>query len=381
MPSSAVVCHLRREVARRTDLLTTGAGPHVDGEENRVVTTSSSHRGRNTLVSSGDGDHQAVGHRTNDNVSPLLVSRLEISESLPDRVTPSRGPPTIRESVDDVSVDPTPQSLGRSTQAGRQFPGLKGVGPAPSSGDLYTTTTKLHGGEPEASGRIGGEVSSSCLKRVARLFPPVRLDKGGVSSPDPTGGPRAKAVRFLLQADGGESQSPSAGVSIGPSARVGIEELEAADHGTIERFWSCAVCGKTNGEGRASCTICGKRQHGRCVAQAQLGEKAEKRDPGVVREEPKTVNLQRQRPGNRQGSVRPVRSSGDTSRSGRQTGTLLGGVSERLGSMRDTTRKISEPYDASSFAKMRRETEPAVRARLGLTGEIKSLLSAIRRNG
>ena len=381
MPSSAVVCHLRREVVRRIDLLATGAGPHVEGEQNKVITTRKSHRGRNNFASSGDGDHQAVGRRADDNVPPLLVSSPDASESLHGRVTPSRGPPTIRESVDAVSVDPTRQSSGNSIQAGRQFPGLKGVGPAPSCGGLYTTATKLPGGEPEAGGRIGGDLPSSCLKRVARLFPPVRLDKGGVSSPEPTGGPRARAVRCLLRADGGESLPPSAGEGIRPPGKIEIAELEAAGHGNIERFWTCTVCRETNGEGRASCTVCGKRQHGRCVAQAHLDVIAEKRDPGVVKGQPKSVNLRQQRPENRQESVRFVRSSGITSRPGRQTGVTSGGVSGRIGSVRDTTRKIGEPYDASSFAKMRRETEPAVRARLGLTGEIKSLLSAIRRNG
>lgn len=375
MPSSAVVCHLRREVVRRIDLLASGTDPHHadDGEETKVI-ASGPQSGRNDFVLGGDGNPQAVGHRTDDSVAPLLVNRPEISESLSGRVAPYRGPPANRASVDFVTVDPTQKTVGRSILAGRQFPGLKGVGPAPSFGDLCTTATKLPRGGPEARVRSGGEAPSSCLKRVARQFPPVRLDKGCVSSSNPTGGPRARAVRFLLRADGGEGLPPPAGGGIGPPAQVGIAEIEVADPGNVERLWTCVVCGKNNEEGGASCAICGKRQHGRCVAQAHLGGRAEEKDPGVFRGAPKTLHLQQQRPDNRQESVHLVPS-------GRQTGLRLGGALGRTGSVKETSWKSGGNYDASSFAKMRRETEPAVRARLGLTGEIKSLLSVIRRNG
>ena len=150
------------------------------------------------------------------------------------------------------------------------------------------------------------------------------------------------------------------------------------DQDSIKHFWTCVVCGKTNEEGEASCKICGKRQRGPCVAQAHLAVRAQEQDPGVVRGGAKTVKLQQQRPENIQESVRLV-SGDDNVRSVTQTGILLRGESGRTDSVRDTTRKFGGPYDASSFAKMRRETEPAVRARLGLTGEIKSLLSVIRR--
>ena len=377
MPPSAVVCHLRREVARRVDLLATGTDPHVDGEKDKI--SNRSHSRRNDFVSSGDGDHQAVDHHTDDHVPPLLVNRPEISESLSGRIAPHRDAPTNRVSADYFGVGPTRQVLGRSIQADRQFPSMKGVGPAPSFGDLYITANKLPEKRPEASSRtIGGETAPSCLKRVARKFPPIRLDKGGVPSSNPTGGPRARAVQFLLRADGGESFPSSAGMVIGPPAQIEMAKLQAVDQDSIKHFWTCVVCGKTNEEGEASCKICGKRQRGPCVAQAHLAVRAQEQDPGVVRGGAKTVKLQQQRPENIQESVRLV-SGDDNVRSVTQTGILLRGESGRTDSVRDTTRKFGGPYDASSFAKMRRETEPAVRARLGLTGEIKSLLSVIRR--
>lgn len=398
MPSSAVVCHLRREIVRRIDLLASGAvDPRVDGEAHKLITrgSQSGHNNlHNNLVVSGDRDHQGVDHRIDGSVPPLLANGLETPAFLSDRVAPYRGPSANRVSVDNVDVDPTRHVLGRSVKSGRKTPGMKGAGPAgnnssgksskipaPSSGDLYPTAITLPVSGLEARERIKGEVPSSCLKRVARHFPPVRLDKGSVFSSNLTGGPRGRAVRFLLGADDNESPPSSAGMAIRSPAQVETAQVKADTRGNVERLWICVVCGKPNVEGgRSSCKICGRRQRGRCIAKAGLGVREEGQYPVVIKGKPNSVKLQQSRPENRPEGVRLAVSGGHNVRSDRQTGACLGGASG-IGGVRDTGRKFGRPYDASLFAKMRRETEPALRARLGLTGEIKSLLSAIRRNG
>ena len=390
MPSSAVVSQLRREIVRRTDLLVSGTDPQVD-DDVEELTTLRSCIGHNKLDVKVDEDQQAMNHRTDGRVHPLPVNGRKDPAVLAHRVTRYRGP-TANQAVSVDCVDGGPiRQTEISIQAGRKLPCMRGVSPdgsssssnelsrvpAPSFGELYATPKRLAVGGLGAGGSITGEAPSR-LKRVAQQIPSVRTGKGGVSSSTSAVRPRARAVHFLLGVDDGESRPRSAGVVVnGSPARSNLAKLEAVNQASVESLWTCVVCGKTNEKGGVSCTICGKRQqrHG-CVAKVLLGASAEAQDPAAIGREPTIVKPRRE---HRQESVH-LESRGDSVRSDSKTGTYLGGGSG-IGGVRDSARSFCGPDDASSFAKMRKEAEPAVRARLSLTGEIKSLLWAIRRNG
>lgn len=222
------------------------------------------------------------------------------------------------------------------------------------------------------------------------------------------GGPRARAVRFLLEdskkekdghdgdnpqlvsireaVDGGASQTTQTKqVERGRSKATARQEREAETEEDCQAagFWTCVVCRKQNDEvgGLEGCSTCGRRRR----QQQQQRQRSQDNENGerlpTVQADSRIVESTRQlkeKGGERHQNVtKTFRVCSTTSSAGSSVRT----DTDARTAARETAvgSEHRGPYDVSSFAKMREATQPIVKARLGLTREIHSLLSAIRK--
>lgn len=179
---------------------------------------------------------------------------------------------------------------------------------------------------------------------------------------------RAKAVRFLLK-DTLDENTPSVLGTTGLQLQQASKEKELGFCGTFKNTcWVCTVCDKRNGEGADTCTTCGRC---RGMPRATRGALSSRGTiiSGVTNEKIKELEEQED------ASAR----SGRSGASARQAQVFSRGPERDVA--KDTIRSNRGVYDFACFAKMRQTTQPAAKARLGLTHEIKSLLTAIRGGG
>lgn len=180
--------------------------------------------------------------------------------------------------------------------------------------------------------------------------------------------PRARVVRFLLKGDSGDEPSPmvrgkakrEVDVPTGKSRRK--NKNTGVTDSKLGRYWVCGVCGKRNEAGREACIICGRREDDNCKISKMDNSSvasSRKNDAEMIRQDRQDADLR--------GCIRG---------SGWKRG-VSGGTLEQATS-KDATRCSHGGYCFSRFSKMRQATEPAVKERLNLTGEINSLLSTIR---
>lgn len=230
------------------------------------------------------------------------------------------------------------------------------------------------------------------------------------------GAMRKKGVRFLLLGAGDNENTPAAEACASKtSSRAGKTETQQAEqtkrtselavYPNNRQFgavpWTCVVCDKRNAAIRDSCIVCGPRslhsshaiddrvlanRSARRVVESRVSEcrGAEGRRDICAGVEQKDCVEQGSRsldtaeafasgqqlvPNGGQHMTTTSKAAGPGSR--RESG----GRGNRVAADRVA---MGGGYDFSAFARMRRTTEPVVKARLGLTSEIKSLLSTIR---
>lgn len=344
MPSSPVVCHLRREVLRRIDLLPTiGKDLAAEGTPgaNGGVGEQRAPRYGQGIGSKGAG--QVTGHLCRETGSlSAETSRTNTEPSMVCLVDGTRGSDgaaldyragfgEARWNLSDEGSHELP-----ATAAGESITDeLRGD--LVENGDTATLTRAIL---PVVFESKGDKVGSA--REAQPLLAPKR-------SGDrlPAGGPRARAVRFLL------------------ADSVPMVAQEVVD-GHLGKFWMCAVCNKKNIDSVKACTTCGRHQeHSRHTSvrpTETVGTGVASRGRGFTR------RLEQER----EEAYRPP---GGVKNAGSSTPV---GISSKTETERNAMRSNLGAYDSSCFAKMRQTTEPAVKARLNLTGEIKSLLSAIR---
>lgn len=223
-----------------------------------------------------------------------------------------------------------------------------------------------------------------------------------------------KGVRFLLGCSESDDEirplegvkSNTAALMVGNVRRIKNSELKTtpAREGTADGagqnerglplpYWNCAVCNKRNGEDRVECVVC-RRCPRPCSLKMTDGEAAGSRPLGV---DAVCGNIEwgagdEEVDGDGQ-EINAVNTTSSCSthavvgagrcREPTERVTTTGSrrnPTERVGRWRNGVRdaREGEGYDFSGFARMRQATDPIVKARLGLTGEIKSLLLAIR---
>ena len=218
--------------------------------------------------------------------------------------------------------------------------------------------------------------------------------------------PRARAVRFLLDGKREEKNGESAGNdrfrpterAVDGSSQKTQRQAEAfgsqvVAHQNVEvgsdevhdrSFWTCVVCCQRNDDvgGAEDCTTCGRRQL-RSGSQDHddraglLSTPANNRNAGssTLFEVPSDRLSEEGGSGGHQ----------NVNKSFTDYRAISAGSRQRVKDACDTTKNTAGqserrgPYDLSSFVKMKEATQPVVKARLGLTREIQSLLSAIRR--
>jgi len=137
-------------------------------------------------------------------------------------------------------------------------------------------------------------------------------------------------------------------------------------------FWTCVVCCQRNdiAGARESCTTCGRRRRWRSSARGNtrvISSLTQFKAPSDRPQEKEGAGSNK----NASHSFTGYRATSDGSRKP---------VNDACSAIKRVTEQSTRgPYDLSSFAKMQEVTQPVVKARLGLTREIQSLLSAIRR--
>lgn len=164
------------------------------------------------------------------------------------------------------------------------------------------------------------------------------------------------------------------------------------ERGASLSYWNCAVCNKRNSEDRVECVVCGRRPRP-CTLKMTDGETAGTRpmcvDAACGNRERRAGTNEVDSDGQEVNTVITASScSTHVAGAGRcgEPGARVTTTGSRRNPMQSMGRRRNgvrdaregEGYDFSGFAKMRQTTDPIVKARLGLTGEIKSLLSAIR---
>lgn len=179
---------------------------------------------------------------------------------------------------------------------------------------------------------------------------------------------RTKTVRFLLGGNEFGEKPPAlmASRNAGTEARLnphGPFSRQAVVDGKHKMCWTCAGCGKRNGEGSVLCSVCGRRgdtSHTDNSHSNNLMSKSQTRfrpvDSGRV---PQALRTVRERSVSRGRTASPR------------------GL-ERVEAKDSFRGAHAAGYGLSSYAKMKQTTEKAVTARLSLTAEIKSLLSLVR---
>lgn len=165
--------------------------------------------------------------------------------------------------------------------------------------------------------------------------------------------PRAKTVRFLLGENRVGEKMQTRLNPHGPFSK------QAAVDDKHKICWTCAGCGKKNGEGSVLCSVCGRREnitHNDNSHSNNLMSKGHTRFRPVDNSRaPQVLRTVCERSVSRGRPASPRRL-------------------ERIEMKGDD----AAGYDLSSFARMKQTTEKAVTARLSLTEEIKSLLSLVR---
>lgn len=263
--------------------------------------------------------------------------------------------------------------------------------------EQVTTPPELGGESSKATAnpprRLGAEILSAGDKKKALLSPAMTV-----------GDRRSRGVRFLLDEtsndknkrlstnDGGKklrADTTMTAIQKGRSRVVNLEGESDAQPDKVQS-WTCTMCGKRNEEKQGmckKCAICGSERcspnaygahfnargdkthlpdaDARCVGQREtVGDRCKATELGQQIHDETTIN-------NGTGVVERAKSRA-------QAGALLP-RSERQLRGKDAIKREMGSSDFVSFSKMRQRTEGAVKARLGLTGEIKSLLTAIRR--
>lgn len=254
--------------------------------------------------------------------------------------------------------------------------------------------------------------------RVGVLFQPVSAQRGGeggnhacTTSPCSAGtGPRARAVRFLLD-DEGEKDERRQGVRGKDPELLSARELvagrsrtqkllaersrsfEATVGGKVEetddelsdksQIWTCSVCLQTNHEidGAQGCPNCGRRRERRRPDKIFRAELSMATTDNVAAGSTRHLQARSYQQGDKE------RGGGGRYRNALRSpieynaGRMVSHEQDELDKNRQITagREHCGSYDISSFERMKQATQPVVKARLGLTREIQSLLSAIRR--
>lgn len=367
MPSSPLVCRLRREIARRVDSLASGVE-----EFSADATDGGAEIGKERAESELDHTRVAEGGELGTIESGTTNSTRW--ERIRGRVKPS----LIQ---DEIGTNAVPR---------RNITGNAGSKPVEGLQTKVRTPTKP-------------DDRSLVHRRHAVLeLPPVQVQAAGARqgstdrSPRPSESkPRARAVRFLLDlreeeegrksADNGElqlrpreravdglSQTAQRQAETRGSKTVSPQNVKAGSEELKDRdFWTCVVCCQRNDNVGAakSCNTCGRRRQRRSSAQANNLVVS-----SSTRIEVPSDRLHEKGAGSNQNvnhSYTGYRVSSDGSR---QTEYAACSAIKKI-----TEQSARGPYDSASFAKMQEVTQPVVKARLGLSREIQSLLSAIRR--
>lgn len=335
LPSSAEVCRMRKEVARRIDLLITETGQ--DGDEETHGSRRKVNKPR-SLTSNNEGSPENDGHRARSTIKDGIRS----IGGLPVGILKYAARP------DDVV------GVQLTTGRGRRMPS-QGMKPS----------------------------------RVRSVAPGSRSSL-------------KKGVRFLLEGSGTDGSAlfeEATGNSTGVAPVVKLHNNEpsvphevAIDEGRYllktSLPWTCPVCDKRNDAVRVECIVCRRRRQLRnsTVDPAEITTKAHL-DASTMAHRRPSDGRQKERDGQRDNpaydpltvSTTIVRASGHQLAAGGVAASNRHNAREGEGRRKDDAKDgHGEGYDFSGFARMQRTTEPVVRARINLTGEIKSLLSAIR---
>lgn len=430
LPSSPIVCRLRREIARRIDSLAKG----VEEGTPPAVASGSGGKGKNRDIREVGGKHVSTapqfeqGDIGSKDKPARLFSKGGGGNSLPadgeHRAysgssanswagrSSMLGARSVRQGVAGSHFGSTTLTRRVKRPEEANNTSLQDELGSQITGSISEPVQGLHEMK-RASAKLGcrsSTLETACRAsetgRVAAGFPRVPTGGDGKrrgsshrSSHPAEGEPRERAVRFLLGEKTEETKSN--GVAIGEAvhgvsqttqkqgkrdrSNATVRHEVEAETKTMEDggCWTCVVCQTPNDElgGGEGCTTCGRRRRRqqRCSVGARLATiptdnlvTGNSRRLGIT-----TDRLyEQERRGINQHVESPFADHG--------TRTNKGASCEKNAdtSAIRTTAAQSEhpgPYDISSFAKMRQATQPIVKARLGLTREIQSLISSIRR--
>ena len=367
MPSSPIVCHLRREVARRIHHVATSIEGLSEREEPTLNGTKLGPRRGNApysvvvdLPSDDRGDDtESFGiNQTRSNI--LGVSRLAASDG-----RTSNSSVCGAANADNGRLHGSRaweiQTRALSFTGGGNSPCLfssRKVGGVGSSFNVASENTLGFRGED----RRGDSRSILTAPRRKGCLTHARM-------------PRAKTVRFLMGDVGVRDNTRVSKTNRRGEPERQLDELEPTSRqfivdGILKKCWTCVWCDKGNTEGVVVCSTCGRHRDTSYVDSPQVNKVLKKRLTCASQADT----------GRKQG-----RYGGATRTRGDSCGTLAPRkhttspkYCKRVEAKITSLKKDNSAYDLSSFAKMRQTNDQAVEARLNLTGEIQSLLSVIR---
>lgn len=244
------------------------------------------------------------------------------------------------------------------------FDSCQGGGDKDSSVDSLRGRNQLHFGTSRqdlSEGAIPASSGQSEARRSSAL----------------SGLTRARTVRFLLEGhtnEGEKSHPPVSRELQSPPVATSQGSHPAQDrlYGGVESMtWVCGLCEKRNDHGGVDCVVCGRRH--RLRGSFGGARQAKRKESDLVGEFAERSHAESD---TREVELPPSRTDEEGS-----LPRLRSVSSVREGSKEKDSNHPSEGggYELASFTKMQKATEPTVKARLGLAGEIKALLSAIRR--
>ncbi len=285
------------------------------------------------------------------------------------------GPSLIQ---DEISSSAVPRRNSTDNAGSKQVEGLEASIRPPTKPDDMSLVQRTHtmvefppvqmqaaGARAASTDRSRRSSESKPQARAVRFLLDLRkAEEGRERADNDQLCPRERAVDGLSQT--AQRQAETRG-SRAVSPRDGETESEELRDGG---FWTCVVCCQRNDNVRAakSCTTCG-RQRQRPRSSTRTNNRVVSSSARI--EVPSDRLLQEKEGARNNHSSIGYRASSDGSR---QT------VKDTCSAIKKATEQSARgPYDLSSFAKMQGVTQPVVKARLGLTREIQSLLSAIRR--
>lgn len=499
MPSSPIVCRLRRQVARQIDLLasatasptttTTTIATTERGEgsgvpmarrgvgENRVVAATASHHGHK-----GVSDSQSLRTKMKEELHGSRNKRSDVGgvssvlaadggqrghrESLAGRWAKSCRAPLRRSKPDAGKVlgstaftrrvrgkeerqtktmvhrDESGYTTSDDSSSDGIWPGASGTSghvdddksklphpfdfgndrsssPSNTVEDIEATTKTTTKDLKQANTTARDPAPATPGKgRVEVLFPPVSAQRGGeggnhsctTSACSAGTRPRARVVRFLLDDEREKDERPegvggkdpellSAREPVGGGSRTQKQlaersrSFEATVGGKVEetddeipekyQVWTCPVCLQTNHEidGAQGCPNCGRRRERRrpdksCRAELSMATTGNEASGSTRHPQARSYQQGDKGRGGGGGHRNALRSPIEYNAA--RVDSLGHGESDNHRQI-TTGREHRGSYDISSFARMKQATQPVVKARLGLTREIQSLLSAIRR--